>query len=257
MNSKVTGITTLALLLGACTAGPNYRRPATVADAAPATYKSAPGWVPAQPADDRPRADWWTMFDDPVLSDLEARVQRANQDVAAAVAAYDQAQALVREQRAALFPTVGLTGGATRSGGGGGGGNIVTSGGTTTVSSGGGSQSRFSLGVSASWTPDLFGQVRRGIEGARASARASAADLANIVLASQGELANNYVALRSLDAQAKLYDATTAAYARALKIARNRYDVGVAARADVVQAEGPAQGRTGQRHRPATPARRL
>lgn len=235
---------TLASLLplAACTVGPDYRRPPTVAATAPATFKSAPGWVPSQPADDRPRGDWWTMFGDPVLSDLEDRVPRANQDVAAAIAAYDQARALVREQRAALFPTIGITGGATRSGGGGGSTNIITSGGSTSVSSGGGARSRFSLGASASWAPDLFGQVRRGVEGARASASASAADLANIVLASQGELANNYVALRGLDAQRQLYDATTAAYSRALEITRNRYNAGVSARADLVQAEAQLKG---------------
>ena len=235
-------LTTLALLLSACTVGPNYRRPATVAAAAPATFKSAPGWVPAQPADDRPRADWWEMFGDPVLSELEGRVATGNQNIAAAIAAYEQAQALVRENRAALFPTVGLTAGATRSGGGSGSGNIITSGGTTSVSSGGGARTRVSLGVSASWAPDLFGEVRRSIESARGDAQASAADLANVRLAAQGDLATNYVALRGLDAQAKLYDATTAAYSRALTITKNRYDAGVSARADLVQAEAQLKG---------------
>ncbi|QXQ05031.1 efflux transporter outer membrane subunit [Sphingosinicellaceae bacterium] len=232
----------LTTALAACTVGPNYHRPPTVGTAPPANWKAAPGWQPAAPADDHPRTDWWAMFDDPVLSDLEARVPRANQDIAAAIAAYDQAQALVRENRAALFPTIGLSGGATRSGGGGGGGNIVSSGGTTSISTGGGARNRFSLGANASWVPDLFGQVRRGIEGARASAQASAADLANVTLASQGDLATNYIALRGLDAQLKLYDATTAAYQRALEITRNRYNAGVSARADLVQAEAQLKG---------------
>ena len=236
MSRRVVTLLLTTAMLSACTAGPNYHRPPTAGTTAPPGWKAAPGWQPAQPADDRPRSDWWAMFDDPVLSDLEARVPRANQDIAAAIAAYEQARALVRETRAALFPTIGLTGGATRSAGGGG-GNVVSSGGTTTISTGGGASSRFSLGASASWVPDLFGQVRRGIEGARANAQASAADLANVTLASQGDLATNYIALRGLDAQRTLYDATTAAYQRALEITRNRYNAGVSARADLVQAE--------------------
>ncbi len=230
---------TLALILSACKAGPDYRRPAP-AGTVPAAFKATPGWQPASPADDQPRGDWWTMFADPELAALEARVAAANQDVAAAVAAYDQAQALVRENRAALFPVVNLSSGATRSGGGG--SNVVTSGGSTTISGGGGARNRFSLGASASWVPDLFGQARRSIEGARASAQATAADLANITLAAQGDLATNYVALRGLDAQRRLYDATTAAYARSLQITTNRYNAGVAARADVVQAEAQLKG---------------
>ena len=241
MNTPAAGVA-LALLLAGCTVGPNYHRPATTAAAAPAAFKSAPGWMPAQPADDRPRTDWWAMFDDRVLDDLETRVAQGNQDVAASIAAYEQAQALVRENRAALFPTIGITGGATRSGGGSGNGNIVTSGGSTSVSSGGGARSRFSLGGSATWAPDLFGRVRRGIESARGDAQASAADLANVRLAAQGDLATNYVALRGLDAQAKLYDATTAAYDRALTITRNRYNAGISARADLVQAEAQLKG---------------
>lgn len=239
MHRRPIGLTIVAALLAGCTAGPDYLRPAP-AGTTPATFKAAPGWQPASPADDRPRADWWMMFNDPVLNDLEGRVARTNQDVAAAIAAYEQAQALVRESRAALFPTVNLTGGATRSGGGG--SNVVTSGGSTTISGGGGASNRFSLGASASWVPDLFGQVRRSIEGSRASAQASAADIANVRLAAQGDLATNYLALRSIDAERRLYDATTAAFQRALAITTNRYNAGVAARADVVQAEAQLKG---------------
>ncbi|WP_419815281.1 efflux transporter outer membrane subunit [Glacieibacterium sp.] len=236
---------TIVSTLAACTVGPDYRRPATVAAVAPATWKAAPGWVPAQPSDDKPRAEWWSMFGDPVLNDLEARVPRANQNVAQAIGAFEQAQALVRENRAALFPTIGITGGGTYSGGGSGGGNVInTGGGATTISTGSGARARFALGANASWVPDLFGSVRRSIEGARDQAEASAADLGNVILAAQGDLATNYVALRGLDAQAVLYAETTAAYERNLTITTNRYNAGVSARADLVQAQ--AQLKTAQ-----------
>jgi len=250
-------LSTAALLVG-CAVGPNYRRP--VATAGTAAWKSAPGWLPAQPADDRLRVSWWTRFDDPVLNGLEAQVVAANQNIAAALAAVEQAQAVVRENRAALFPTVGVSAGATRNSGGGStiiGGTGVTgtgstgtgsvgtggvgtgTGGTgtgTTVITGVGSTRR-TLGATASWAPDLFGRVRRGLEGAHASAAASAADLANVTLVAQADLAIDYVDLRSLDAQAKLYDATVVGYQRALQITQNRYTAGVSARADLVQAQ--------------------
>ena len=227
-----------AMALAGCSVGPDYSRPAVAP--IPITWKTAAGWQASQPADTGPRGDWWAMFGDPDLDRLEAQVVTANQNVAAAVAAYDQAEALVREDRAAFFPTVGVTGGATRSGGGGSG--SVSSGGTTVVSSGGGSTTRVALGATASWAPDLFGQVRRTVEGSRASATASAADLGNVILAAQGSLATNYFALRGLDAQLKLYDATTAGYARALQITTNQYKVGVAAKGDVVQAQAQLAG---------------
>lgn len=169
------------------------------------------------------------MFGDPQLNALEDRAATANQTIAQAAAAYDIATALVREQRAALFPTANATGGYTRSGTG----ATSNAAGGTTARSG----SRFSLGLSASWAPDLFGAVRTAVSSARASQQASAGDLANARLAVQGELATNYLQLRSIDAQAALYAQTVAAYARDLQITQNRYKVGVAAKSDVLQAQ--------------------
>ena len=99
----------LALLvaLAGCAVGPDYVRPD--APTSP-TYKEAPReggatWLPAAPADTLDRGDWWRLFEDPELSRLAAEVDAANQTIAAAVASYRQAQALVRETRAAYFPT--------------------------------------------------------------------------------------------------------------------------------------------------------
>ena len=104
------------VLLAGCAVGPRYERP----DAAMTTaFKEAPaadGWVPAQPGDALDRGDWWSRFGDPQLDALAARVQVSNQNIAAAVASYAQGQALVREQQAALFPTLSVDGSARRSG---------------------------------------------------------------------------------------------------------------------------------------------
>ncbi len=106
-------------LLSACTVGPAYQRPDVTASASalPATYKALDGWKPATPGDLLDRGDWWTLLGDPQLDALIARVNVSNQTIAAAEASYRQARALVREQRAGLFPTIDLSGSATRVGG--------------------------------------------------------------------------------------------------------------------------------------------
>ena len=217
----------LALLITGCAVGPTYQRPTAPEVTA---YKEAGDWVPAQPADAMERGPWWLLFNDPVLNDLAARVEVSNQNVAAAVAAYAQARALVAEQRAALFPSVTLNGGATRSGNGGGTTNANGAVGNRT-----GSNYQASLG--AAWEPDVWGRLQSVANGAAATAAASAADLATARLSAQGELAVNYLSLRQQDAQKALLASTLAGYARALDITQNRYTAGIAAKTDVLQAQ--------------------
>jgi NodT family efflux transporter outer membrane factor (OMF) lipoprotein len=217
----------LILVLGGCAVGPIYERPPA---AAPAVYKEANGWLPAAPADALERGPWWTLFDDPVLDQLAASVEISNQNVAAAVAAYAQARALVQEQRASFFPTVSLNGGTDRSGGG-----TSARAGSQTSSSRSGKSYQASIG--ASWEPDVWGRLQRSVDNASASAQASAADLASAKLSAQGELAVNYFSLRQTDAQAALLHDTIAGYQRVLQITQNRYAAGIAAKTDVLQAQ--------------------
>jgi NodT family efflux transporter outer membrane factor (OMF) lipoprotein len=224
--------------LAGCAVGPNYVRPS--APLSP-TFKEASAWSPAAPADTLDRGDWWTLFDDPALNGLEAKVSVSNQNIIAAEAAYRNARAVVSEQRAALFPTVDLSGSATRSGSGGGssGAVITGAGGGTIVTGGGGGRSstQYRASIGASWEPDVWGRIRRTIEGARSNAQASAADLAAARLSAQGELATDYFGLREADAEIALDRATVAAYQRSLTIAQNRYNAGVTVRSDVYQAQ--------------------
>lgn len=232
------------LLLAGCSMAPAYHRPAIDLTSG---FKEAPGWAPAAPADDAAKGQWWRLFQDPVLDGLEAKVAVTNQNVLAAAAAYRQARATVSEARAALFPTVDLSGGATRAGsfgasqptiigGTGSTGTTAGGGGSGTVSGSSGSR-RFSVSVGASWEPDLWGRIAGGVRENQALAQASAADLANATLSAQGELALDYVQLRGLDQQKAILDATIAAYDRALTITTNRYNQGVVARVDVLQAQ--------------------
>ena len=106
---------TVALLAAGCAVGPAYQRPSTPE---PAAFKEAQGWVPAAPGDALERGPWWQLFGDAELDRLAGEAARANQEVAAAVANYAQARAVVAQQRASLFPVVSLGAGADRAGGG-------------------------------------------------------------------------------------------------------------------------------------------
>jgi len=217
----------VAAALSGCAFTPTYERPATPN---PAAFKELQGWAPAAPADALERGPWWTLFADPVLDGLERQVEVNNQNVAAAVAAYGQARALVAEQRAALFPTVTLTGGANRNGSGGGSGSNDNNNNGRTSNS-------FRLNIGSSWEPDVWGRLRAGISAAQANAQASAADLASARLSAQGELAADYFSLRSVDAQRALLATTIEGYRRVLKITQNRFDVGIVPHSDVYQAQ--------------------
>lgn len=260
------------LLLSGCNLAPRYRVPVT---APIASFKEVPGWRTAAPADAVAKGQWWLLFQDAELNALEARVAVDNQNVAAAAAAYRQARATVREARAASFPEIDLSGGGTRAGSFGNGTTTIiggtgtttgstsgttgttgtgtvtggtgtttgtagtgttTTGTSTTVTTGGGNR-RYSLSLGASWEPDLWGRILNGVRQQRALAQASQADLGNATLSAQGELASDYVQLRGLEAQKAILDATAKAYARALAITTNRYDQGVVARIDVLQAQ--------------------
>lgn len=231
----------LSLALTACAVGPRYDAPPAMD--LPATFKEGQGeWIKATPADALERGPWWQLFNDPVLNELAARVEVSNQNVAAAVAAYAQARALTAQQRASLFPVVGLDASANRSGTRGGGGTTTattTTGGTTVISgaSSGSARSSFQFDIGASWEPDVWGRLARGVAGARAGEQASAADLASARLAAQGELAASYFGLRQADAQRTLLSQTVAGYERVLQITNNRYTAGIAARTDVLQAQ--------------------
>lgn len=233
-------------LLSACAVGPDYRKPEL---ATPAAYKEGvqkeqAGWKQAQPSDAIKRGAWWEVFGDPVLDDLEKQVDVSNQSLKQAEAQYRQASALVSSARASFWPTLTTSPSATRSGRyGTSGGGIVSGGsvigGTSTTGNPGSSHptNAYQLPFTASWEPDLWGSVRRTVEGDVASAQASAATLESTRLSLHASLAQTYFQLRIADEQKRLLDDTVDGYRKSLQLTQNQYNVGVAARADVVQAE--------------------
>ena len=226
-NSRKALTVSLALLLGGCMVGPDYQRPQV---SVPASYKELPGWEVASPAAaDAPKGDWWVGFHDPLLDRLEPMVSVSNQTVRQSYANYQEALAEVQVARSSLFPTIGVSGSATRqrSASGNFGNNTTVSRGV--VNSG-------SLEGNVSWAPDLWGKVRRTIEENKATAEASQATLANATLSEQTALAAAVIDLRVADANIDLLQKMVDAYKEFLRVVANQGSAGITPPSDVIAA---------------------
>lgn len=227
----------MSVLVCACNAGPDYVKPKV---AMPSNYKElAKYWRPAKPQDTAERGAWWTIFNNPQLNALENKLNINNQNIALAAAQYQEAQALVAQAKAGYFPLVS--------------GSVVNTRQKQPVSKNSNSNSRGNSSVSsntstkpyttdtltlgATWEPDLWGAVRRAVEANVAGAEASAAQLASVRLSMQAALAQTYLQLSTLDLNQQNLDATVLAYKKILQLIKNRYAAGVAAQADILQAE--------------------
>jgi NodT family efflux transporter outer membrane factor (OMF) lipoprotein len=216
-------LTTAAATLvtcAACAVGPRYVRPEAPPSAA---YRERPpeGWSVAQPADAAVRGDWWTVFGEPALDDLEGRVAISNQNVRAAEAQYREARAAARVARADLFPELSVSPSVTRTGGPGG-----LRGGTL-----------YELPADVSYQADVWGSIRRTVAANVAGAQASAAELENARLLYQSDLAANYFEVEGLDAERRLLEETVRSYEQGLQLTRDRFQGGVVSMADVALAE--------------------
>lgn len=221
-----------AALTSACAVGPNYKRPHTNVTA---EFKEQDGWKPSQPADAISRGNWWEIFNDPVLNDLESQVNINNQNVLAAGAAVEQSRALLSEAVAGLWPTLDVSAGATR------GRNGVRHPMPTPPPI-----NSTSAGAQLSYTLDVWGQVRRGVESSRATFQASEAELASARLSAQSQLAIDYFELRSQDQLQTVFDGIVDAEQKFLDITQARFKTGVAARTDVVTAQTQLLGSQAQ-----------
>ena len=209
------------VILSACAIGPDYQKPSTDV---PATFKEAGQWDVAKPDDALDRNGWWKLYQDPVLNVLEEQIDISNQNLKQAEAAYRAAVALADQTRAGLFPVISIDTSAGRNG----------TGAHKAASS-------YDLSAGANWTLDVWGKIRRETESEEASAEASAADLANARLSAQAELANDYFALRIQDQLQSLLGKTVEDDQKIFDIVQNQYKQGVAAQADMLQAETTLQ----------------
>jgi multidrug efflux system outer membrane protein len=234
-GARAASTAIVALAVGACSMAPDYAPPQT---AAPAQFKELAGWTPATPRDGEERGTWWSAYDDAVLDDLQARAQAASPTLAAALARYDQARAVVRASRADLFPQVSVGADATRE-------HLSQSRPLAIVRAP--TYDNYSLGGSITYEPDLWGRVRNTVAADRAEAQASEADLASARLSLQAAVADAYFRLRGLDAEAQVLARAVEAFTRARALTETRHRGGIASGIDVNRARtvlGNAQALT-------------
>ncbi|MFZ3342742.1 MAG: efflux transporter outer membrane subunit [Terriglobales bacterium] len=225
----------LSLALSGCTVGPHYHKPQATVPAAP-NYKESPvnfqdanGWKVASPQDAMLHGNWWEIFNQPELNDLESQLNINNQNIKVFFENYLAARAQIREARAQFYPTASVGASFTRSHTAG----TATGGAGQT---GGGTFSSFSLPLDISWAPDLFGRVRNTVREFQANAQVSAADLENERLLEQATLAETYFEIRGQDALQALLNATVKADEDLLQLAQARYEVGTDTEVSVQQA---------------------
>lgn len=209
-------MTLIALPLAGCAAGPDYRPKGASELGVPAAYS-----VEARQEAQADLRQWWTAFDDPLLTRLVEQAATQNLDVAQAVARLRQAREALVQSRASLLPDVSAGAGASRTEG-----IVGQSGGT----------SSFSLGADVNYQADLFGGVRRGVEASRAALDASGYDYATVLISTQGEIARNYILARAAQAQLANARESLAIQDDNLEIAGFRVQAGLVSSLDQEQA---------------------
>ena len=215
-----------AAVLSGCAVGPAYKRASVPAPPAykeepPAEFKETEGWKQARPNDGAIKGAWWKIFDDPALNALEEQVSISNQNLRQAEALYRESREAVRIAHAAMSPSVSA-------------GPSITESRSSSLHS---NSTLYSFPLNVSWGPDLWGSVRNSVTAAVSNAQASAAQLENIRLLYQSELAQDYFSVRGLDSEYDLLAGTVKSYQEYLALTRTRFAGGVASDLDVAQAE--------------------
>jgi NodT family efflux transporter outer membrane factor (OMF) lipoprotein len=232
-----TGITVVSLaciiFLAGCSFAPNYSKPSVQTPAAfkemtAAQSQETDGWKTAEPMDNALRGQWWEIFHEPELNAFESQVNVSNQTVAVALANFLAARAVVKQARSQYFPTVTASPSVSESR------QQINSSSSSPTSS---TFTEYALPFDASWEPDFWGRIRNTVKANSLEAQATLADLENVRLTIQSEVAMDYFELRVLDAQKQLLDATVIAYQESLKLTQAQYDAGLASDQDVAQAE--------------------
>jgi len=238
-STWMIAVSVLTASLAGCRVGPDYVRPAAplapeFKEALPTNFKASDGWKVAQPSDAKLKGDWWTLFNDPELNELEAQIDPANQTLKQAEANFRAARAAIRYFRASMAPTIGTDPsiGALRDST-----NQPYFNKTITNKTMG----DFTLPIDLNYEIDLWGRIRRSVTQSREQAQASDADLETTRLSLHAELAIDYFNLRSADAQRKLLDDTVSAFRDALQLTEDRYNGGAAPLSDVTQAKTQLQ----------------
>jgi NodT family efflux transporter outer membrane factor (OMF) lipoprotein len=210
------------LFVAACTVGPKYTRPTAQI---PPAYKENANWKPAQPSDQAPRGNWWEIFNDPQLNALEQKLTVSNQSLRAALDRFQESRDALRATRSNLYPlvTASVTPTQNRQSI-----NKALHGATSPTN-----YSDIIAQGDLSYEVDAWGAVRRSVRQSRELAQATGADLETIRLSLHAELALDYLTLRGLDEQKRLFDNNVEAFEKAFQLTQERFRGGVASREDV------------------------
>ena len=211
---------------GLLTVGPDYKQPT---NSLPTNYKALElgAWKEGRPLDNVPKGNWWEIFGDSGLNELESQALSANQELKAAVARVDQARATARVARSDLLPSLNLDPSFTRQ----------RYSPNQVPSFGGVTANTFRTPLDLSYEIDLWGRVRRGFQSARADAQASLAAFYNVLLRLQGDVAQNYFALRALDAEIATVAGTVDLRQEQVRLVRSRFEGGIGNELDIARAE--------------------
>ena len=223
---RAPGWAAIAVASG-CAVGPDYHKPP--AEVPPAWQPDA-SWHEAAPNDGALKGDWWRLFKDDTLNPLVERALTGNQNLRVAAARLNQARDQVTVVSSDLYPWVGLSAEAAR-------GKTSANRPLAAYSEPNQStvQNNFLLGPSVNYEVDLFGRVRREVEGARASAQQAEADFENTRLILTAQLATDYFALRELDAEIDVVRVSLQLQRDALGFIASRHDLGFATGLDLAQ----------------------
>ena len=234
MNRRISSLLALLLLAG-CAAGPDYRPPRDPAQqgydlaALPAEERAGvPG--PAMSGGAVP-PDWWTLFRNAALDQTERQAADDNATLAAAKASLRQARQVVIEAQANWYPQIGLSAGVQRNGSGG-----------FTAAGGGTSSDYFSLGPSASYMLDLFGATARSVEQSKAQADYQRWQVEEARLTLAGGIATQAIAIASARLQLRTAEDILASDRKNLDMVRIQFEIGKAARTDVLTAQAQLVG---------------
>ena len=235
LTGKLRGLGLLAalLVLAGCAVGPTYEKPfvATPAAFKEATVPAEAGtWKTAEPSEEIARGNWWTVFGDATLDELERQALEANQDLQAAAARLKEARALNQAARAGLFPALDAGFGATRQ---------KPSAASQSLPAGADvpAQTLYRAQAGVSYEVDLFGRVSATVDAAKADTQGSEALFRSVRLALQADVAQNYFALRQLDAEAQVFTDAVELRTQALKLVESRYAEGAISELDVARAQ--------------------
>jgi len=232
-SPRVVAVVATALWIAGCSLAPVYQTPPP--PAAAAAFKEtipaseAGSWKTAEPSDAVARGEWWTVFGDPRLDELEAQAATANQSLKAGLARLAQARAIARVSEADRLPQVDIGAGATRW-------RPSPASEGRPASADTKAQTLWRAQASASYEVDLFGRVANAVAAAQADAQQTEALYRSLLLAIQADVAQHYFAIRSLDAELALLDETVKLREAALQLVDRRFKAGETSELDVARA---------------------